>query len=99
MMLTMPMPAGEEKLQVRQTALADLQGALTGLGAKGEAIVAEGPAVAVVVATARRLSAELLVIGTRGRTGLARLALGSVAEALIGEAPCSVLVVRLGGND
>ena len=99
MMLPMPMPSGEEKLQVQQAALAELRGALIGLGAEGEAIAAEGPAVSVVVATARSLSAELLVIGTRGRTGLARLALGSVAEALIRDAPCSVLVVRLSSSN
>jgi nucleotide-binding universal stress UspA family protein len=98
MTLPMPMPSGEEKLQVQQAALAELRGALIGLGAKGEAVVAEGPAVSVVLAAARSLGAELLVIGTRGRTGLARLALGSVAEALIRDAPCSVLVVRLAGG-
>lgn len=34
-------------------------------------------------------------IGTVGRTGLTRFLLGSVAEALVGAATCSTLVVRL----
>jgi nucleotide-binding universal stress UspA family protein len=38
--------------------------------------------------------ADLLVIGTQGKTGLGKLILGSVAENIIRTAPCSVLVVR-----
>ena len=38
--------------------------------------------------------ADLLVMGTLGRTGLAHLLLGSVAERTAREAPCPVLVVR-----
>jgi nucleotide-binding universal stress UspA family protein len=37
----------------------------------------------------------LVVVGTHGRSGLARLALGSVAEYIMQNAPCSVLVVPL----
>lgn len=43
---------------------------------------------------ARVLQADLLVIGTHGRTGLARALMGSVAEAVIRQAPCPVLVIR-----
>jgi nucleotide-binding universal stress UspA family protein len=38
--------------------------------------------------------ADLLVIGTQGKSGLGKLILGSVAESIIRTAPCSVLVVR-----
>jgi len=37
---------------------------------------------------------DLVVIGTRGRTGVARWVLGSVAEQVVRHAPCSVLVAR-----
>ncbi|MDB4935081.1 MAG: Universal stress protein UspA [Labilithrix sp.] len=40
------------------------------------------------------MSADLVVIGTAGKTGLARLALGSVAEKVVRNAGCPVLVVR-----
>jgi len=38
--------------------------------------------------------ADLLVIGTHGRTGLAKFFLGSVATRLVASAPCPVLTVR-----
>jgi universal stress protein A len=43
---------------------------------------------------ARRERADLLVIGTHGRTGMSRLLMGSVAARVIGTAPCPVLTVR-----
>lgn len=43
---------------------------------------------------ARRIHAELIVVGSHGRSGVARLLLGSVASHVVSHAPCSVLVVR-----
>lgn len=43
---------------------------------------------------AERVHADLVVVGSYGRRGLRRLVLGSVAEATVRHAPCSVLVVR-----
>ena len=37
---------------------------------------------------------ELIVMGTHGRTGLARVVMGSVAEAVVRRAPCPVLTVK-----
>ena len=72
-----------------------LQDTLIRLGIDGEAIAKAGPAAQTIVDLAASASAELVVVGTRGRTGLARLTLGSTAEAVLRSAPCSVLVVRL----
>jgi nucleotide-binding universal stress UspA family protein len=48
-----------------------------------------------IVSAARSDSAvDLIVIGTHGRTGLAHVLLGSVAEKVVRHAPCPVLVVR-----
>jgi len=64
--------------------------------AKGGGLLREGPAVPAILSAEVELPAQLLVMGTHGRTGLSRLiALGSVAEAVVRAAPCSVLVVRL----
>jgi nucleotide-binding universal stress UspA family protein len=48
-----------------------------------------------ILETANELPAELVVVGTHGRTGFRRFALGSVAEEVVRRAGCSVLVVRL----
>jgi nucleotide-binding universal stress UspA family protein len=47
-----------------------------------------------IVETAVKEKVELIVMGTHGRTGLSRLALGSVAERVARLAPCSVLTVK-----
>ncbi len=47
-----------------------------------------------IVQTASTLGADLVVVGTEGRTGIARIALGSVAESVVRHAGCPVLVVR-----
>lgn len=47
-----------------------------------------------VVDEAETLRADLIVLATHGRTGLARLVLGSVAEEIVRHAPCPVLLVR-----
>jgi nucleotide-binding universal stress UspA family protein len=43
---------------------------------------------------AKSANIDLIVIGTHGRTGLARVVLGSVAEAVVRAAPCPVLTVH-----
>jgi nucleotide-binding universal stress UspA family protein len=48
----------------------------------------------VVPKLAGELRADLVVVGTHGRTGLSRLVFGSVAEAIVRRAPCSVLTVK-----
>ena len=57
--------------------------------------MAEGPAASAIVDTAARIGADLVIVGTVGLTGFKRLVLGSVAESVVRNAPCSVLVVRL----
>jgi nucleotide-binding universal stress UspA family protein len=53
------------------------------------------PSVAeAIINYASEQKADLIVIGTRGRSGLKRLVLGSVASAVVAHAGCSVLVVR-----
>ncbi|MFM8292884.1 MAG: universal stress protein [Planctomycetia bacterium] len=47
-----------------------------------------------VVRIAADENAEMIVLGTHGRTGMTRLLMGSVAEAIVRRAPCPVLVYR-----
>ncbi|HET8937542.1 MAG TPA: universal stress protein [Polyangiales bacterium] len=57
------------------------------------ASVVPGNAGRAIVEVARGGSYDLIVIGSHGRTGLARAMLGSVAERVVRHAPCPVLVV------
>ena len=46
-----------------------------------------------IVEEAKKKNVDLIVMGTRGMTGLKRVFLGSVAQKVIGYAPCPVMVV------
>ncbi|HTS22770.1 MAG TPA: universal stress protein [Casimicrobiaceae bacterium] len=48
----------------------------------------------VIVAEAKKWSADVIVLGTHGRAGLSRVVLGSDAELVVRESPCPVLLVR-----
>lgn len=56
--------------------------------------VRSGHAATTIVDTARECHADLIVMGTKGRTGLAHLLMGSVAERVVRLAPCPVLTMR-----
>lgn len=58
-----------------------------------ERIMKEGSPHEVICHEVRQLEPDLLVIGTRGRTGVARAFLGSVAEELLRDPPCDILAV------
>ena len=63
-------------------------------GLKIESAVREGDARSVIVDEARKWSADLIVLGSHGYTGIKRLLLGSVASSVVSYAPCSVEIVR-----
>ena len=57
--------------------------------------VAQGDPKVVVIDTAAAWNADLVMLGSHGRKGLARFPMGSVSEAVSRHAPCSVEVVRI----
>jgi nucleotide-binding universal stress UspA family protein len=63
-------------------------------GVRASGLLLEGIAWDEIVRVARRKRADLIVMGTHGRGGLARLFLGSVATRVIASATCPVLTVR-----
>jgi nucleotide-binding universal stress UspA family protein len=63
-------------------------------GITPEIIVKQGESYKVIVDTADKLGAEVIIMGSHGRTGLTRLLMGSNTEKVIGHAPCPVLVVK-----
>jgi nucleotide-binding universal stress UspA family protein len=56
--------------------------------------VLSGPVIETLIDCATQFSADLIVMGSEGRTGVSRLLLGSVAEGVLRNAPCSVQIVR-----
>jgi nucleotide-binding universal stress UspA family protein len=74
--------------------LAPLLGRAKRARVKARAAVLEGIPFEEIVREARRRRADLIVIGTHGRTGVARFFLGSVAARVLALAPCPVLTVR-----
>ncbi len=58
-------------------------------------VLLEGDPATEIARFAADAGIDVIVIGTHGRTGVDRLVIGSVAEKVMREAPCSVLVVKL----
>lgn len=71
------------------------QARIIAAGLKGDFAVLHGVPYQVIVDTARTAQADLIVMGTHGRTGLAHVLVGSVAERVIQLAHCPVLVLRI----
>jgi nucleotide-binding universal stress UspA family protein len=64
-------------------------------GLLARALVRTGPPAATIAEAATNEGADLIVVGTNGRSGLDRLIVGSVAERVVRVAPCPVLVVKI----
>jgi nucleotide-binding universal stress UspA family protein len=64
------------------------------VGVKTECFVREGEAYKAIVDLAREKNAQMIIIGSHGKTGLKRLLMGSVVEKVIGHSPCPVLVPK-----
>jgi len=71
-----------------------LDRALGALATQVGSMVRSGDAAEEIVAAARERDADVVVVGTHGRTGVRRLVVGSVAEQVAREAPCPVLIVN-----
>ncbi|MEL6614156.1 MAG: universal stress protein [Bacteroidota bacterium] len=83
---------GVLRLQVERFAAETLGVASADLGLT-VAIVRDVSAPEAIARYAESADADVLVVGTHGRTGLGRLLLGSVAERCVGIAPCPVMAV------
>jgi nucleotide-binding universal stress UspA family protein len=65
-----------------------------GAGLKTRTRLVEGPPAQRILEVVTEVAADLLVVGTHGRTGLERVMVGSVADRLLRQASCPVLTVR-----
>lgn len=97
-----PMPLYEQVMedQVRHhlEVATKVEGALHTAGLGAEARVAEGDPRVALLDTARTERADMIVIGSHGRTGITKMLLGSVANHVVTHAPCTVVVVKTGEN-
>jgi universal stress protein A len=59
-----------------------------------EHVLVKGSPAVEILQLAEECGAEMIVMGTHGRTGLARLLMGSVAEAVVRRAKCPVLTIK-----
>ncbi len=74
-------------------AVSHLESKLPGKRATGK--VAEGNVCNEILRASEQWAADLLVVGSHGRTGLKRFLLGSIAETVVRLAPCSVELIRV----
>jgi universal stress protein A len=65
------------------------------LGVKYEVLTAIGDPATAIIDTAATKASDVIVMGTHGRKSLMRILMGSVAEQVLREAPCPVIVYRL----
>jgi len=85
-------PSPEELRAATQEQLDRLQAPRADV--RAERRLAEGDAVEEILRVAKEANADLIVMGTHGRTGLGRLLMGSVAEQVVRRASCPVLTVK-----
>ena len=104
--ILVPLPGDALAPPMRQTDLADIAdacrdrltrtaGDLTKNGVSAVACqVTSGVPYLEIIRVAEELHADMIVMGTHGRSGLAHLMIGSVAERVVRKAPCAVLTVK-----
>jgi nucleotide-binding universal stress UspA family protein len=73
-----------------------LLGSVTGSGVTVRVRLENGSPAQRILEVVAKEAADILVVGTHGRTGLERALLGSVADRLVRQAPCPVLTVKSG---
>jgi nucleotide-binding universal stress UspA family protein len=66
----------------------------SGIQFRSEIIMAKRSAVSTMVDYAEEQKIDLIVVGTRGRSGIKKMLLGSIASGLVTYAACPVLVVK-----
>jgi nucleotide-binding universal stress UspA family protein len=80
--------------QAAEQRLAEVVDRLAKMDVQAQPHLPDAPGAPAIAQAAERIGADLIVMGTRGLTGLKHVVLGSVAERTLRLAPCSVLTVK-----
>ncbi len=88
----------EERRLIAQRELDRTVNRLRDSGLKARGILRVGAAFVEIIAAAQAEAVDLVVLGTHGRSGLAHILIGSVAERVVRKCPCAVLTVRQPGR-
>jgi nucleotide-binding universal stress UspA family protein len=83
-----------EQFESSRELTADAEKSLQTCGLMIESRVELGDPRDLIVRTAESIGADLVVVGSHGRTGLPRLLMGSVASYVVSHAPCDVMVIK-----
>ena len=84
----------ESAKQEAESSMKKLMAAVEKAKVKARSLLLRGSAHDQIVKAAKSKKADLIVIGTHGRTGLSKLFMGSVAGRVVSTATCPVLTVR-----
>ncbi|HYL80686.1 MAG TPA: universal stress protein [Candidatus Acidoferrum sp.] len=82
-----------------QRTLKEVGDAAATAGVTIEPLIVTGVPFEEILGVAKKLPADLIIMGTHGRTGVVHALLGSVAERIVRRAPCPVLTVRQEEHD
>jgi universal stress protein A len=91
-----PEGPGDPEAKAKQLAIGQIRELLSaeGIDVVSPEVRVSPDAAAAIVEYAKEVHADIIVVGTHGRSGVSRLLMGSVAEHVVRTAPCPVLVVR-----
>ncbi len=84
----------EEQKQAGKAQLQKLQARFAKKNVRLKTLLQTGTPYQAIVEAAKTLKADLVVMGTHGRTGIVHALMGSVAERVVRTAPCPVLTIR-----
>ncbi|MCG8590094.1 MAG: universal stress protein [Proteobacteria bacterium] len=93
--VAIPDPYLDEARQSARERLQATEEKIRAAGLETHSHLTEVPAASGIVQVAEDVGADLVVMGTRGNTGIKHVLLGSVAERTLRLAPCSVLTVKM----